>query len=161
MDHVPAGSRPTKLAPSSYFTGTVIQDPIVEAPEPARVRATRVTFLPGARTNWHTHPLGQTLYVLSGVGRFQTADEKIGLVAEAIQKRVSSVALPNERAQTISPARAIATWQAVSPWSISCAAACSSAAIPSRLRMDLLLRVAASTPSGILGHLRVRIPVTA
>ena len=77
MDHFPAGSRPTKLAPSSYFIGTVIQDPVVEAPEPARVRATRVTFLPGGRTNWHTHPLGQTLYVLSGVGRFQSEGKKI------------------------------------------------------------------------------------
>ncbi len=44
----------------------------MEAPEPARVRQVRVTFLPGARTNWHTHPFGQTLYVMSGVGRVQT-----------------------------------------------------------------------------------------
>jgi len=63
-----SGTRPTKKASSEYFTGTVWQDPIVEAPEPARVRAIRVTFEPGARTAWHTHPLGQTLYVLSGTG---------------------------------------------------------------------------------------------
>ena len=72
MQHYKAGSRPTKQAPASYFTGTVWQDPIVEAPEPARIRALRVTFEPGARTAWHTHPLGQTLVVLSGSGLFQT-----------------------------------------------------------------------------------------
>ena len=68
MDIFKSGSRVTKKASSDYFTGTVWQDPIVEAPEPARVRAIRVTFEPGARTAWHTHPLGQTLYVLSGTG---------------------------------------------------------------------------------------------
>jgi len=67
-----AGSRPTRRAPSEHFTGTVWQDPIIQAEAPARVVAARVTFEPGARTNWHTHPLGQTLYVLSGIGRFQT-----------------------------------------------------------------------------------------
>ena len=71
MDIHLAGSRPTRLAPKEDFTGTVWQDPIVAAPAPARVVATRVTFEPGARTNWHTHPLGQTLYVISGVGRVQ------------------------------------------------------------------------------------------
>ena len=60
--------RPTKLANSDWFTGRVWQDPIVEAPEPARVRALRVSFEPSARTAWHTHPLGQTLYVVSGNG---------------------------------------------------------------------------------------------
>ena len=54
------------------FTGTVWQDPIIEAPAPARVRSARVTFEPGARTAWHTHPLGQTLYVIAGNGRVQT-----------------------------------------------------------------------------------------
>jgi len=63
-----AGSRPSMQANSDYFTGTVWQNPIVEAPTPARVRALRVTFEPGARTAWHTHPLGQTLYVTDGVG---------------------------------------------------------------------------------------------
>jgi quercetin dioxygenase-like cupin family protein len=72
MDFHSAGSRPTRRAPKESFTGTVWQDPIVEAPAPARLRAGRVSFEPGARTNWHTHPLGQTLYVISGVGRFQS-----------------------------------------------------------------------------------------
>jgi quercetin dioxygenase-like cupin family protein len=72
MDIHRAASRATAKAPASYFTGTVWQDPIIEAPAPARVRAVRVAFEPGARTNWHTHPLGQTLHVLSGVGRVQS-----------------------------------------------------------------------------------------
>ncbi|PSC06893.1 cupin domain-containing protein [Alsobacter soli] len=72
MDIRPAGDIPTKRAPADAFTGVVWQDPIIEAPGPARVRAARVTFEPGARTAWHTHPLGQTLWVLSGVGRVQS-----------------------------------------------------------------------------------------
>jgi quercetin dioxygenase-like cupin family protein len=67
-----AGSRPTRRAPKEYFTGTVWQDPIIASEAPARVVANRVSFEPGARTAWHTHPLGQTLYVVSGVGRVQT-----------------------------------------------------------------------------------------
>jgi quercetin dioxygenase-like cupin family protein len=73
----PANAVTTKRAPAEYFTGTVWQEPIVMAPEPARIRATRVTFEPGARTAWHDHPLGQTLYVLSGVGRFQTLGQPV------------------------------------------------------------------------------------
>ncbi|MBL4768315.1 MAG: cupin domain-containing protein [Rhodobacteraceae bacterium] len=72
MDIFAAGSRPTTQASSDWFTGTVWQDPIVEAPEPARVHALRVTFEPRARTAWHTHPLGQTLHVISGVGHVCT-----------------------------------------------------------------------------------------
>ena len=68
MQIISAGSRPTTKASNEYFTGVVWQDPIIEASEPARVRALRVAFEPGARTAWHTHPLGQTLYVLSGIG---------------------------------------------------------------------------------------------
>jgi quercetin dioxygenase-like cupin family protein len=72
MDIHPCGSTPSRRVPADWFTGTVWQDPIIEAPEPARVRATVVRFEPGARTNWHTHPLGQTLYIVSGTGRVQT-----------------------------------------------------------------------------------------
>ncbi len=68
MKIINAGSRPTVKASSDYFTGTVWQDPIIEADEPARVRALRVSFEPAARTAWHTHPLGQTLHVISGIG---------------------------------------------------------------------------------------------
>ena len=68
MQIIKSDSRPTKKANSEYFTGNVWQDPIIETSEPARVRALKVAFEPGARTAWHTHPLGQTLYVLSGIG---------------------------------------------------------------------------------------------
>src|SRR5437764_9299696 len=67
-----ASDTPTRRGPAEWFTGTVWQDPIVEAPAPARIRAVRVSFEPGARTAWHTHPLGQTLHVLTGVGRVQS-----------------------------------------------------------------------------------------
>jgi quercetin dioxygenase-like cupin family protein len=68
------GSTPTRRGNPDWFTGTVWQDPVIEAPAPARVRAARVSFEPGARTAWHTHPLGQTLHVLSGAGRVQAWD---------------------------------------------------------------------------------------
>jgi quercetin dioxygenase-like cupin family protein len=73
----PAGSRPTRRAPQQYFTGTVWQDPIIATEAPARIVSTLVSFEPGARTAWHTHPLGQTLYVVSGVGRVQTLGEPV------------------------------------------------------------------------------------
>jgi len=66
------GSVPTRRGPADWFTGTVWQDPVIEAPAPARIRSARVSFEPGARTAWHTHPLGQTLHVISGAGRVQT-----------------------------------------------------------------------------------------
>ena len=72
MDIHLAGSRPTRRAPKESFTGTVWQDPIITPQAPARIVSSRVAFEPGARTAWHTHPLGQTLYVISGVGRVQT-----------------------------------------------------------------------------------------
>ena len=68
MQIIKSNSRPTIKASSEYFTGNVWQDPIIEAAEPARVRALKVAFEPGARTAWHTHPLGQTLYIISGTG---------------------------------------------------------------------------------------------
>jgi len=71
MEIRPAGSAPTRVGPPDYFVGKVWQDPVAESPEPGRLRALLVTFAPGARTNWHTHPLGQTLYVLTGAGLAQ------------------------------------------------------------------------------------------
>ncbi len=65
------GSRPSAKAPADYFTGTVRLDPLIEAPDPARTRVVSVTFEPGGRTTWHTHPLGQTLIVTSGYGWVQ------------------------------------------------------------------------------------------
>jgi quercetin dioxygenase-like cupin family protein len=63
-----SGSQSSTKGSAEYFTGTVRIDPLLEAPEPARVRGASVTFEPGARTAWHTHPLGQTLIVTSGLG---------------------------------------------------------------------------------------------
>ena len=77
MDIHRNGSRPTRRGPADWFTGAVWMDPIVNAPAPARVAAARVAFEPGARTAWHTHPLGQTLYVISGVGRVQKQGEPV------------------------------------------------------------------------------------
>jgi quercetin dioxygenase-like cupin family protein len=72
MDIRRCGSIDSRRPPADWFTGSVWQDPIVEAEAPARVRAAVVRFDPGARTNWHTHPLGQTLYVIEGAGLAQT-----------------------------------------------------------------------------------------
>lgn len=71
MDIKRSGSRPSSKPSPDYFTGAVRQDPLNEAPEPARMRAVLVTFEPGARTAWHTHPLGQTLIIMSGLGWVQ------------------------------------------------------------------------------------------
>ena len=69
-----SGSQPSGKGPVAYFTGAVRVDPLFEAPDPARVRGANVTFEPGARTAWHTHPLGQTLIVTSGLGWVQRWD---------------------------------------------------------------------------------------
>ena len=71
MDIKRSGSQPSGKGPAEYFTGSVRIDPLFEAPDPARVVAASVTFEPGARTAWHTHPLGQTLIVTAGCGRAQ------------------------------------------------------------------------------------------
>ena len=71
------GSQPSNKGPADWFTGTVRIDPLFEAPEPARVRGASVTFEPGARTAWHTHPLGQTLIVTAGCGRAQCWGEAV------------------------------------------------------------------------------------
>lgn len=65
----------TKPGPSDYFTGDVYLDVVATNPEPSRVQALNVHFAPGARTAWHTHPLGQVIYVLEGVGRVQREGE--------------------------------------------------------------------------------------
>lgn len=77
MKIVPNGSVPTRFPPEAYFTGRVLQTPIIEAEAPARVRAVLVAFEPGARTAWHTHPLGQTLHIVSGAGLAQSWDGPI------------------------------------------------------------------------------------
>lgn len=68
---IPGGSRPSSTAPSQNFTGSVRVDPAFATQDPQRVYGSYVTFEPGARTNWHTHPLGQTLIVTFGTGLTQ------------------------------------------------------------------------------------------
>jgi quercetin dioxygenase-like cupin family protein len=68
MDIKRNGSRPSNIGSADYFTGAVRIDPLFQAPEPARAAGASVTFEPGARTAWHTHPLGQTLIVTAGLG---------------------------------------------------------------------------------------------
>ncbi len=70
-----SGSQPSSKGPAEYFTGTVRIDPLNSPPEPARVVMALVTFEPGARTAWHTHPLGQTLIVTAGSGWVQREGE--------------------------------------------------------------------------------------
>jgi quercetin dioxygenase-like cupin family protein len=72
-----AGSQRSGRGPAEYFTGAVRVDPLFQAPAPARAAGASVTFEPGARTAWHTHPLGQTLIVTAGYGRVQRWDGKI------------------------------------------------------------------------------------
>lgn len=71
MDIKRSGSQPSAKGPGEYFTGTVRIDPLFEARDPTRTSGASVTFEPGARTAWHTHPLGQTLIVTSGCGLVQ------------------------------------------------------------------------------------------
>ena len=68
MDIKPLGATPSRRMGADSFTGTVWQEPIIEAPAPARIRGAWVRFEPKARTAWHTHPLGQTLIVTAGCG---------------------------------------------------------------------------------------------
>lgn len=65
------GTQPSAKGPQDWFTGTVRIDPLFQPQEPARAAGAAVTFEPGARTAWHTHPLGQTLIVISGLGWVQ------------------------------------------------------------------------------------------
>ena len=71
MDITRSGAQPSSKGPADWFTGSVRIDPLFSPPEPARVAGALVTFEPGARTAWHTHPLGQTLIVMTGLGLVQ------------------------------------------------------------------------------------------
>jgi quercetin dioxygenase-like cupin family protein len=71
MEIIRNGSQPSAKGPGDWFTGTVRIDPLFQPNDSRRAAAATVTFEPGARTAWHTHPLGQTLIVLSGFGRVQ------------------------------------------------------------------------------------------
>ncbi len=80
MEIMRAGTRPSGVGPADWFVGRVRIDPLFSAPAPARGRGAAVTFEPGARTNWHTHPLGQTLIVTAGVGWVQRAGGPVEVV---------------------------------------------------------------------------------
>ena len=75
-----SGSQPSEVGSAAYFSGTVRIDPLFQASEPARVRGASVTFEPGARTAWHTHPLGQTLIITAGCGLAQRGDGPIEII---------------------------------------------------------------------------------
>ena len=92
MDIKRNGSQASNKGPADWFTGTVRIDPLFDAPPPARAAGAAVTFEPGARTAWHTHPLGQTLIVTAGVGRVQ----RWGGPVEEIRPRGRGV-VPAER----------------------------------------------------------------
>jgi quercetin dioxygenase-like cupin family protein len=77
MDIKRVGSQPSGKGPADYFTGAVRIDPLFQPPDPARARGASVTFEPGARTAWHTHPLGQTLIVTAGRGWVQREGGKV------------------------------------------------------------------------------------
>ena len=70
-----SGELPSQAAPTAQFTGRVWMDALTDAPPPSRLHVARVTFEPGARTAWHTHPLGQVLVAVSGIGFAQAAAE--------------------------------------------------------------------------------------
>ena len=80
MEITRAGSQPSAKGPGDWFTGTVRIDPLFQAPGPARAAGAAVTFEPGARTAWHTHPKGQTIWVTEGVGLCQCRGRSIEVI---------------------------------------------------------------------------------
>ena len=80
MDIVKAEVKPSERGPGEWFTGVVWLDEIVSTGHSSSLRVHRVTFEPGARTAWHTHPIGQVLHVLSGIGRVQQAGKAVQTV---------------------------------------------------------------------------------
>ena len=80
MDIKRSGSQPSNRGPADWFTGTVRIDPLFAVSAPARAAGNAVTFEPGARTAWHTHPLGQVLIVTAGCGRAQTAGGPVEVI---------------------------------------------------------------------------------
>jgi quercetin dioxygenase-like cupin family protein len=93
MKIVSSKDRPSRKGPSDWFTGIVWIDPILLGEAPSRMRANRVSFEPGARTAWHTHPVGQTLHVLTGFGLVQLEGQPI----QEIHPGDTVVIAPNER----------------------------------------------------------------
>jgi quercetin dioxygenase-like cupin family protein len=88
-----AGSRPTAKGDAANSVGTVLSDEVFAPEQPSRLRASCVSFTPGGRTNWHKHAVGQILYVLSGVGRYQLEGQPV----QAIMPGDTVVIPPNSR----------------------------------------------------------------
>ena len=88
-----AGTRQTSKAELANFVGPVMSDPVWAPEGPSKLRASRVTFMPGGRTNWHQHAVGQILYVLSGIGRYQLEGQPV----QAIRPGDTVVIPPNTR----------------------------------------------------------------
>lgn len=93
MKIVSSSERASRRGPAEWFTGTVWIDQIVEGEEPSRARLARVSFEPGARTAWHTHPVGQVLHVLSGSGLVQQEGQPV----RTIQPGDTVMIAPGER----------------------------------------------------------------
>jgi quercetin dioxygenase-like cupin family protein len=93
MKILAGNERPSRKGPSEWFTGSVWIDEIAVAAEPSRLRAFRVSFEPGARTAWHTHPLGQVLHVLAGSGLVQHEGQPV----REIHPGDTVIIAPNER----------------------------------------------------------------
>lgn len=85
-----SGSQPSSQGQAEYFTGSVRVDPLFSVVEPSRIAGARVTFEPGARTAWHTHPLGQTLIVTAGTGWVQQEGGPVQEIREGDVVRISS-----------------------------------------------------------------------
>lgn len=100
-----SSSMSTKIAPGERFVGQVLHEQIFVPEDPSRLRASRVTFTPGGRTNWHQHPVGQILYVVSGVGRYQLEGHPV----EEIRAGDTVVIPPNAR-----------HWHGASPTQMMC-----------------------------------------
>ena len=124
MEITRAGSKASGKGPADWFTGTVRIDPLFTTPAPARVGGAAVTFEPGARTAWHTHPLGQTLIVTAGVGWAQREGSPVGKSAQAMwsgshpEKSTGTAGRPRQPWPT-SPFRRHSTARRSSGWSTS------------------------------------------
>tara|TARA_B100000424_G_scaffold245032_1_gene215734 strand:+ start:199 stop:615 length:417 start_codon:yes stop_codon:yes gene_type:complete len=107
-----ASDRETKIAPANNFVGQVLHESVFAEEAPSRLRVSRVTFTPGGRTNWHTHAVGQILYVLSGSGRYQLEGQPV----EEISAGDTVIIPPNAR-----------HWHGAAPDSMMCHLALSEA----------------------------------
>ena len=101
-----AGARHTRRGAAETFTGVVFQDPVIIAEAPSRMGGSVVSFTPGARTAWHAHPVGQTLYCLSGIGRICFKGEKPQVLNPGDMVNIPPDTLHWHGAVTRSPVRA-------------------------------------------------------